>query len=76
MSVQVIWDGRIHSSESFIPSCGPEEAGLKRPRIVSAVNKALSEQVYAHAKAGSIPLALDGDHSLGIGAVSGVARAV
>lgn len=49
---------------------------MHRPRAVSAATRALSAQVHAHVLRGRVALTLGGDHSIGIGTVSGVARAV
>ena len=49
---------------------------MKRPRTVSAVNRALSTQVYEHARQGRLVLTLGGDHSIAIGTISGTAKAI
>ena len=49
---------------------------MKRPAAVSAATRRLSEQVHAHAAAGRFVLTLGGDHSIAIGSIAGVARAV
>ncbi|PKI83754.1 arginase [Malassezia vespertilionis] len=48
---------------------------LKNPRSVSLASEKLAAAVEKHAKAGSLPVTLGGDHSLGIGSMIGVARA-
>lgn len=54
----------------------PDIDGLKRPRAVSLATKRVSEQVYSHARQGKFVMTLGGDHSIGIGTVSGVAKAI
>ena len=49
---------------------------MKNPLAVSAVTQALSSQVYSHAREGRMVLTLGGDHSIAIGTVSGVAKAI
>lgn len=49
---------------------------MKNPRAVSAVTRALSEQVYTHASAGRLVLTLGGDHSIAIGTIAGTSRAI
>ncbi|KAK4055904.1 Arginase, catabolizes arginine to ornithine and urea [Microbotryomycetes sp. JL221] len=44
---------------------------LKKPRLVSRVNKELAERVYEHASQGQLTVTLGGDHSLAMGTVSG-----
>jgi arginase len=43
---------------------------------VSAITQKLANQVYEHAKEGRTTLTLGGDHSIAIGSVAGVAKAV
>lgn len=54
----------------------PDVRGMKNPRSVSAVTEQISELVYQQARQGRLALTLGGDHSIAIGTVSGVARAV
>lgn len=49
---------------------------MKRPRAVSLASKQISDCVYAHARQGNFVTTLGGDHSIGIGTVTGVARAI
>lgn len=49
---------------------------MKRPRVVSAVTKQISEQVYEHARQGRCVLTLGGDHSIAIGTIAGTAKAI
>ncbi|WVQ68546.1 arginase [Kwoniella botswanensis] len=44
---------------------------MKKPRLVSAVNREVSKEVEEIAKKGWLPLTLGGDHSLAMGTVSG-----
>ncbi|KAK5957819.1 Arginase, catabolizes arginine to ornithine and urea [Knufia fluminis] len=54
----------------------PDHRGMKNPRSVSAVTEQISELVYQQARSGRLALTLGGDHSIAIGTVSGVARAI
>lgn len=54
----------------------PDFRGMKNPRSVSAVTEQISELVYQQARQGRLALTLGGDHSIAIGTVSGVARAI
>ena len=54
----------------------PDHRGMKNPRSVSAVTQQISELVYEQAREGRLALTIGGDHSIAIGTVSGVARAV
>ena len=60
-----------------IPKAGKPRAGarLKNGREILQVCQELEKKVHAAAKAGSVPITLGGDHSLGVGSVSGVSRA-
>lgn len=66
----------MHSYSELLPADDPDYRGMKRPKLVSAVTKAVSDQVYAHAKAGKLVLTLGGDHSIAMGTISGTARAI
>ncbi|KAE8152256.1 arginase [Aspergillus avenaceus] len=50
--------------------------GMKRPRAVSNATQHISDLVYDQAREGNFVLTLRGDHSIGIGTVSGVAKAI
>ncbi|KAK0647228.1 Arginase [Lasiodiplodia hormozganensis] len=76
LGLSVHWDGQFHDYSSLIPDNDPDVRGMHRPRAVSAATRALSAQVHAHVLGGRVALTLGGDHSIGIGTVSGVARAV
>lgn len=54
----------------------PDVDGMKRPRAVSLAANRVSECVYTHARQGRFVMTLGGDHSIGIGTVTGSARAV
>jgi len=68
----------VHSYKEFLvdPSEDPVFRGMKKPKTVSAVTQALAGQVYEHAKEGRLVLTLGGDHSIAIGTIAGVAKAV
>ena len=50
-------------------------AKLKHGAAILKVCRELEKRVYAAVKAGCVPITLGGDHSLGVGTVSGVSRA-
>lgn len=66
----------MHDYSQFTPAEDPDYRNMKQPRFVSAVTRAVSEQVYNHAKSGKLVLTLGGDHSIAIGTISGTARAI
>ncbi|EPS44743.1 hypothetical protein H072_1252 [Dactylellina haptotyla CBS 200.50] len=70
------YDDQIHSYEELIPAEDPAIDNMKRPLACSQVNNRLHEQTYAHASQGRLVLTLGGDHSIAIGSISGVARAI
>lgn len=49
---------------------------MRLPRSVSAFSQALSEQTYQLAKNGRLVLTLGGDHSIAMGSISGMSRAI
>lgn len=67
-------DGTVSNSSPTIDD--PDVRGMKNPRSVSAVTEQISDLVYQQARAGRLALTLGGDHSIAIGTVSGVARAI
>jgi arginase len=76
LEFNVSYDGQVHHYAELQPSSDPDYRGMKRPKFASAVTKQVSDQVYAHARAGKLVLTLGGDHSIAIGTVSGTAKAV
>ncbi|KAF2835643.1 Ureohydrolase [Patellaria atrata CBS 101060] len=76
LDFDVTYDGQVHSYSEMIPADDPDHRGMKKPRAVSAVTKALSEQVYEHASKGRFVLTLGGDHSIAIGSIGGTAKAI
>ncbi|KAF2005899.1 Ureohydrolase [Amniculicola lignicola CBS 123094] len=76
LGLNVTFDGQVHSYSELLPADDPPHRNMKRPRFVSAVTQQVSDQVYQHAKEGRLVLTLGGDHSIGIGTVSGTARAI
>lgn len=76
LEYNIHFDNKVHSYDELMPSSDPDHRGMKKPRAVSAVTQALSEQVYDHAKEGRLVLTLGGDHSIAIGTISGTAKAV
>jgi arginase len=49
---------------------------MKRGRDMSESTRLISEHVHRNAQQGRFVLTLGGDHSIGIGTVTGVARAI
>ncbi|KAJ5094664.1 arginase [Penicillium angulare] len=49
---------------------------MKKPHAVSLAAKRVSDCVYSHAREGRFVMTLGGDHSIGVGTVTGTARAV
>ncbi|TKA70740.1 Arginase [Cryomyces minteri] len=76
LEYNVHFDGEVHAYTDIMPRDDPPYRNMKRPLSVSAVTKALSEQVYEHASQGRFVLTLGGDHSIAIGTVSGTAKAL
>ncbi|KAK5791651.1 hypothetical protein VI817_006960 [Penicillium citrinum] len=54
----------------------PDTNNMKLPRTVRLASKQVSESVYTHARQGKFVMTLGGDHSIGMGTVTGVARAI
>ncbi|CAG8040612.1 unnamed protein product [Penicillium salamii] len=50
--------------------------GMKRARDVSESTRLVSEHVYRHAQQGRFVLTLGGDHSIGIGTLTGMSKAI
>ncbi|CCX11975.1 Similar to Arginase; acc. no. P33280 [Pyronema omphalodes CBS 100304] len=75
-------DGVVHTYTKLFPTSDPplHVSGAKmpmlKPQTVSNATEALSSQVYEHAKEGRLVLTLGGDHSIAVGSISGVAKAV
>jgi arginase len=69
-------DNTVHSYADILPATDPDVRGMKRPLSVSAVTQRLCTQVYEHASQGRFVLTLGGDHSIAIGSIAGVAKAV
>jgi arginase len=77
MDFSVVLTGdKIHTYKEFFPESDNPLGIMKRPRTVGRVNKIIADQVYDHVKAGRLALQIGGDHSMAIGTISGVARAV
>lgn len=77
-------DGVVHSYTEYLPTAEYDPplktAGAKAPMInplaVSNVTRAITDQVYEHASKGRLVLTLGGDHSIAIGSIAGVAKAI
>ena len=76
LKYNVSYDNQVHSYAHLLPASDPDYRNMKRPLAVSAVTRALSAQVYAHASQGRFVLTLGGDHSIAIGSISGTAQAM
>lgn len=72
------YDGVVHDYQELVPSKAddPPHRGMLNPRAVSNVTQKLATQTYEHASKGRMVLTLGGDHSIAIGSVAGVAKAV
>ncbi|OQE43310.1 hypothetical protein PENCOP_c003G08691 [Penicillium coprophilum] len=64
-----------NDQDSQIPS-DTDVMGMKKPREVSAASARISSSVYQQARLGHFVVTLGGDHSIGVGTVSGTAKAV
>ena len=78
LGLRIHHDGQVHSYAGILPpaAADPDHRGMKRPKAVSAVTRALARQVHEHASRGRFVLTLGGDHSIAIGTIGGSARAV
>lgn len=76
LEYKVHYDGQVHAYADLMPSEDPDHRNMKKPKAVSAVTKALSQQVYEHARQGRFVLTLGGDHSIAVGTISGTAKAI
>lgn len=76
LDYDVHYDQMVHNYTNVIPASDSEYRKMKKPRAVSAVTQHLSQQVYEHAKEGKFVLTLGGDHSIAIGSISGIAKAI
>ena len=54
----------------------PGRSSLRYSDVITKVCKALAQRTHDAVKAGSVPVTLGGDHSLAMGSISGVAKAV
>jgi arginase len=76
LDYDVHYDNMVHNYTDIMPTSDSEYRKMKKPRAVSAVTQRLSEQAYEHAKQGKFVLTLGGDHSIAIGTISGIAKAI
>ncbi|PNS20735.1 Arginase [Sphaceloma murrayae] len=76
LEYNVHYDGQVHAYSDLMPQEDPDHRGMKKPKAVSAVTQALSNQVYEHAREGRFVLTLGGDHSIAVGTISGTAKAI
>ncbi|KAG8884230.1 Arginase, catabolizes arginine to ornithine and urea [Tulasnella sp. 331] len=67
--------GGHHQFEDLTVEKDPPVGIVKRPRLVSKVNKKVAAEVEAHTRAGKLPVTLGGDHSLAMGTVTGTLSA-
>lgn len=66
--------GDIHVPEENVSNKFSYHPKMKYLKPIIEVNKNLAHQVYASLNSGSFPLVLGGDHSLGLGSISGVSK--
>ncbi|KAK2749333.1 Arginase, catabolizes arginine to ornithine and urea [Onygenales sp. PD_40] len=76
LNYSISHDNIVHQYTDIIPASDPDYRGMKKPLSVSAVTQKLSQQVYEHARQGKFVLTLGGDHSIAVGTVSGIAKAI
>jgi len=82
LSYKLHHDNKVHTYKHVLPDSDPplKIAGAKAPMLnpvsVSATTQELSSQVYEHARAGRLTLTLGGDHSIAVGSISGVVKAI
>lgn len=73
---KVSFDGLQHFEDVNEMIKDDEDIGnMKQPRSVSEVSRRVASVVEQHARNGAMPLTLGGDHSLGLGTVTGSLRA-
>ncbi|KAJ4288462.1 Arginase, catabolizes arginine to ornithine and urea [Kalmusia sp. IMI 367209] len=75
LHIDITFDNIFHDYTHLKTAHDADHHGMKRPRFVSAATQCISEQVYSHAVDGRLVLTLGGDHSIGIGSVTGIAKA-
>lgn len=64
-------DGAIHTFEELRPESDPNDGVVKNPRFVGRVAEEVNRCVADQLKKGNVALTLGGDHSLGLGTVTG-----
>src|SRR5690606_33078781 len=69
--LQVLDTGNLSGTAN--PRHPPVDADRRQPEVV-AWNKAVMEAVYGQLQAGRLPILLGGDHCLGLGSITAVAR--
>ncbi|MCJ1231015.1 Arginase, catabolizes arginine to ornithine and urea [Toensbergia leucococca] len=69
-------DNKVHAYSDIMPASDPDYRNMKRPLAVSAVTRAIADQVYEQAITGRFVLTLGGDHSIAIGTVAGTSKAI
>lgn len=67
---------QVHLYGDLEPANDPPYRNMKKPLAVSAVTRRIAEQTYEQAKEGRMVLTLGGDHSIAIGTIGGVAKAI
>jgi len=70
LGLKVEFDGHL-KFEKFLAEQEISTGILKNPRLVSRVCQSVAETVQGHIKQGRLPVMIGGDHSLGMGTVSG-----
>lgn len=66
----------VHLYRDLEPAEDPPYRNMKKPLAVSAVTRRIAEQTYEQAREGRMVLTLGGDHSIAIGTIGGVAKAI
>lgn len=72
----MIFDELSQPFQESTASLNTDVGGMKNPFQVSDAAKRISDSVYQQARMGRFVLTLGGDHSIGVGTVSGTAKAI
>jgi arginase len=65
-----------YNETQWRPTSDPDHRGMKNPRAVSGVTRDIASKVHEQARHGRMVLTLGGDHSIAIGTIAGVSKAI